>query len=505
MIETISIKLLDPHPDNPRLQLREEVIDAIQAQIHEHGYEEMHAIIVRKLGKRYQILDGHHRADAAEREGLKAIPAWVCEYTDEEAFMQLVLANAQSGLTPLERGKHAVLATTRYGTNGKDSITKYAYRVLGVQDGQEAEKQAARVQVARQIYAYEVFAEVNHVVRPDQYFRQFAEIHAADRPFWKELAERMIDEGWTVEHTRAEVKRVQPPKQVKIKAKPQVTSVALTDWEQMSKEQQADILNWRGRGYTYRINEQKTDNVEWARGSTNPITGCRHNCPYCYAREIAERIYPEKFEPVLHLDRLIAPYTTPVPAMAQQDMSYRNVFMCSMADMFGQWVPTEWIETILETVRENPQWNFLFLTKFPIRMAEFEYPDNAWLGTTVDLQARVKNAERAMRKVKAKVKWLSLEPLLESLQFEDLSTFNWIVIGGASPIREASTGPTPEWRPPRRWVWDLTGKALDAGCLVYHKTNLNNERLKMFPNDPNPLQIEPGAAPSVFKYLKVIA
>src|SRR4030095_16000448 len=312
-----------------------------------------------------------------------------------------------------------------------------------------------------------------------------------------------IEQRWSLEHTRAEVKKVKPKKPPKINPKPQITSVTLADWKQMGKEQHADLLNWRGRGYSYRINEQKTDNVEWARGTHNPITGCLHNCPYCYAREIAERIYPEKFEPVLHLDRLIAPYTTPVPQIAETNMSYRNVFICSMADMFGQWVPTEWIETVLETVRENPQWNFLFLTKFPIRMAEFEYPDNAWLGTTVDLQARVKNAERAMAKVKAKVKWLSLEPLLEPLHFEDLSIFQWIVLGGASSTN-ASTGPTPEFRPPREWVWELTLQARKAGCLVYHKTNLNNERLKMFPNDPNPLQGEPKAAPPVFKYLKVI-
>jgi protein gp37 len=144
-------------------------------------------------------------------------------------------------------------------------------------------------------------------------------------------------------------------------------------------------------------------------------------------------------------------------------------------------------------VRDNPQWNFLFLTKFPIRMAEFEYPPNAWLGTTVDLQARVKNAERAMRQVKASVKWLSLEPLIEPLHFDDLSAFQWIVIGGAS----ASTQ-TPEWRPPRAWVWDLTMRARAAGCLVYHKTNLAEHRLKEFPSCP---EAEPTEAPEALRYL----
>src|SRR5262245_36059751 len=115
MSELIPLKLVDPHPDNPRLELREEVIASIHAQIHQHGFHEMHAIIVRRLGKRFQILDGHHRVEAASREGIKEIPAWVREMSDEEAFLLLALANAQSGWTRLEYGKHAFLATTRYG------------------------------------------------------------------------------------------------------------------------------------------------------------------------------------------------------------------------------------------------------------------------------------------------------------------------------------------------------------------------------------------------------
>ena len=66
-------------------------------------------------------------------------------------------------------------------------------------------------------------------------------------------------------------------------------------------------------------------------------------------------------------------------------------------------------------------------------MAEFTIPANAWIGTTVDLQARVANAEKAFEKVKADVKWLSIEPMLESLKFSRLDLLKWVVIGGASP------------------------------------------------------------------------
>lgn len=492
MIEQISLKLLDPHPDNPRLELREEVIASIQAQIREHGYHEKHAIIARRTGKRFQTLDGHHRVEAANREELTSIPAWVDDYTDEEAFMQLVLANAQSGLTPLELGQHASKAVTKNGANNGTSIAKYATRVC-------TKEQTVR----DRIHAYEVFKESTHVRGLDHYFRHLVAIHAAPPHLWAKLATRMVEEGWSVAITKAEVKKVQPPEEPKAKpkAKPLITRATLSEWKAMSKEQQADLLNWQGRFRTYNFVDQKGEEVGWARQSHNPVTGCLHNCPYCYAREIGERIYkPEGFEPTLHVDRLNAPYAATVPPMAETNLSYKNVFMCSMADLFGKWVPPEWIEAVLKTVRDNPQWNFLFLTKFPQRMAEFEYPDNAWLGTTIDLQARVANAERAMRKVKAKVKWLSVEPMLDPLRFEDLSTFQWIVIGGASPTA-ASTGATPEWRPPRRWVWDLTFRAWDAGCRVYHKENLNNE-LKEFPFGQH--KQEPTAPLPVFQYLKVI-
>jgi len=129
---------------------------------------------------------------------------------------------------------------------------------------------------------------------------------------------------------------------------------------------------------------------------------------------------------------LLAPRAQTSPKEATFDTRLKNVFTGSMADIFGRWVPQAWIEAVLAQVRAAPEWNFLFLTKFPNRMAEFDDPENAWLGTTVDLQAREANAEKAFAQVHAKVKWLSVEPMLEPLQFARLELFNWIVIGGAS-------------------------------------------------------------------------
>jgi len=481
MTERVSLDLIDPHPDNPRFALREEIVQTIRKQIEASGYDEVHSVLLRRLGDRFQLIDGHHRTEAARRAGLADVPAWIREYTNEEAFMQLALANAQTGLTPLERGRHALAATKQYGKDGGLSVAKYAERI--------GRKERT---VQREAQAFEVYESV-HMDGLEPYFRHLVAIHAAPREKWAALATEMVKNNWSVQDTERAVRECN--RKAEKKANPAIT---LEAWKSLAKKARADLLDWRSCEYHSLFNKQEGESIDWAKWSWNPVTGCLHNCPYCYARDIAERFYPQKFAPTLHVDRLFAPYQTPVPAIAANDTSHKNVFVCSMADLFGQWVPREWIEAVLAVVRDNSSWNFLFLTKFPIRMAEFEYPDNAWLGTTVDLQARVKNAERAMRDVKASVKWLSIEPLLEPLKFEDLSAFQWMVIGGAS-----ASSQTPEWRPPRRWLWDLTFRAQDAGCLVYHKTNLP-DRLKQFPSDADSTK-ELQRVPEVFRYLKVVS
>ncbi len=282
---------------------------------------------------------------------------------------------------------------------------------------------------------------------------------------------------------------------------PVMTSyITLEDWGKLAVDDQHRYCKGLATGKTFNRqandNEESIGNIEWAKWSWNPISGCKHDCPYCYARDIASRFYEQGFVPTLYPDRLDAPKNTKVPKDVDKDISMKNVFTCSMADLFGRWVPTEWIEAVLEQVRNNPQWNFLFLTKFPKRLAEFKFPDNAWLGTTVDCQIRVKAAEDAFRKLRDEgsggVWWLSLEPLIEPLQFSSLDMFDWVVIGGASRSSQ-----TPEWHPPRSWVNALEDQARAAGCKVYEKTNLL-ERIREYPGF-NEQEIT--EAPASFNYL----
>jgi protein gp37 len=243
------------------------------------------------------------------------------------------------------------------------------------------------------------------------------------------------------------------------------------------------------------FNETTGEGISWA--AWNPVTGCLHGCDYCYARAIANRFReqfpagPDGFTPLFHTERLEAPKNTTIPAAHRADEAYKRVFVCSMADLYGQWVPEEWITQVHEAMLASPEWQYLLLTKFPSRYTKLAIPPGAWVGTSVDEQKRVRIAEKAFREIEGENirKWLSLEPLTGPLEFSDLSMFDWVVIGGQTETRQpwgVEEQKAPEWD----WVVDLYNKAREAGCRVHIKPNLGNGKPGMiFPNeypDDNP-------------------
>lgn len=237
------------------------------------------------------------------------------------------------------------------------------------------------------------------------------------------------------------------------------------------------------------FNETTGDGISWAAWSWNPVTGCLHGCKYCYARSIAARFtdgFPAGFTPLFHDERLDAPANTTIPGRYRDEShepcgdggcqfcAYRRVFVCSMADLYGRWVPDEWIDQVHAAMLGNPQWEYLLLTKFPARYVGLKLPPSAWVGTSVDEQKRVRIAEDAFRRIDdVKVKWLSLEPLREPLEFSDLSMFDWVVIGAQTETRQPD-GFEPAFAPPAEWVVRITQQAIDAGCKVHWKENLKS-------------------------------
>lgn len=268
---------------------------------------------------------------------------------------------------------------------------------------------------------------------------------------------------------------------VRQQPKPEPVSRSSTTMLTLRTHDGTDVLYPKPQGKAT-FNTSPGDGISWAAWSWNPVTGCLHGCDYCYAREIAttERFkaaYPVGFTPLFHHERLEAPANTTIPAAHRGDPAWRRVFVCSMADLYGRWVPDEWIEQVHASMNAAPWWEYLLLTKFPARYVGLDFPKNAWLGTSVDEQKRVRIAEDAFRKTgDVKVKWLSLEPLREPLEFTDLSMFDWVVIGAQTETRQPGKT-VPAFNPPFEWVVRIFAQAREAGCRIHLKPNLRNMRL----------------------------
>jgi len=170
-----------------------------------------------------------------------------------------------------------------------------------------------------------------------------------------------------------------------------------------------------------KIPKKKTRMFNIVTRTWNPITGCYHNCIYCWARKLAQRLrnsnpkYKGGFKHAFHETEFNKKFK---PG--------EFVFVVDMGDLFGDWVPRKWIEKIIDHISKFPRTEFLFLTKNPKRYLEFEFPKNAWLGATIEtdrdelyikykISAAPLPSERykVMRSIKWEKKFIAIEPILD--------------------------------------------------------------------------------------------
>lgn len=117
-------------------------------------------------------------------------------------------------------------------------------------------------------------------------------------------------------------------------------------WNKLSASERGAIIDEGFENKKATMNEQNSASIEWAHYSLNSVTGCLHGCPYCYARDIANKWFKYGFTPVFHPARLAAPGNTHIPS--DSNPAFHNIFANSMSDLFGKWVPNEWIEATIE-------------------------------------------------------------------------------------------------------------------------------------------------------------
>ncbi len=209
-------------------------------------------------------------------------------------------------------------------------------------------------------------------------------------------------------------------------------------------------------------------NIEWTEKTWNPITGCTKvsaGCRNCYAKTLHDQrhkaflegklqnhaCYSTPFEVVrLHEERLNIPLKTKKPTM---------FFVNSMSDLFHEQVPNEFIDKVFGVMNMGYLYTnytehiFQILTKRPERWNDgrFDYSyyqsggggapeqifpelhltDNIWLGVSVENKQSVYRIE-LLKRTPAKVKFLSIEPLLEDLGELNLKGIDWVIVGGES-------------------------------------------------------------------------
>lgn len=180
----------------------------------------------------------------------------------------------------------------------------------------------------------------------------------------------------------------------------------------------------------------KSSTIEWTEATWNPVTGCTkisEGCLNCYAERMAKRLhamgndrYRNAFTPTLHYDLIEAPLVWKKPKM---------IFVNSMSDLFHKAVPFSFIKKIFKAMKDANWHTFQIVTKRSQRLVEcskkLEWPANVWVGVTVESDRHL-NRMDDLCKVPARVRFLSMEPLLSNFPRLQLENIDWVIVGGES-------------------------------------------------------------------------
>lgn len=205
--------------------------------------------------------------------------------------------------------------------------------------------------------------------------------------------------------------------------------------------------------------------IEWTESTWNPITGCTKvspGCKYCYAERMAKRLhamgqpnYRNGFQLTLQ------PHMLELPLLWKKPQA---IFVNSMSDLFHEDVPEEYIQRVFDVMRQAHWHRFQVLTKRGERLAELNpqlnWPANVWMGVSVE-NASYAHRIGELRSAGAKIKFLSLEPLLGPLGKLELTGVDWVIVGGESGSKARPMSP--------EWVTEIRDQCLSARVPFFFK------------------------------------
>jgi len=204
--------------------------------------------------------------------------------------------------------------------------------------------------------------------------------------------------------------------------------------------------------------------IEWCDYTINPVKGlCPMACPYCYARRMYKRFKwnPEiRFEPEVFEGLCSIGMDNP-----------SKIFVGSTIELFCDEIPPEWLKVIFKWCGGFfTEHTFIFLTKQPHNLIKWSpFPDNCWVGVSVTANGDMTNAYYGLNRVQAGKRFISFEPLLGQIGFDDhvkmKSYVDWVIIGSQTPY-------SPKTAPRIEWVQEIVAAADKVGIPVFLKNNL---------------------------------
>ncbi|RNJ48524.1 DUF5131 family protein [Methylocystis hirsuta] len=216
--------------------------------------------------------------------------------------------------------------------------------------------------------------------------------------------------------------------------------------------------------------------IEWTEATWNPVVGCTiisPGCTNCYAMRMALRLEAMGQLKYAGTTRISGgrPKWNGVVRMDEESlllpMKWRNgrrIFVNSMSDLFHENVPLFFIKRVFATMRRTPQHTYQILTKRAERLEELSpkltWPANVWMGVSIESENYIFRIGH-LRRAKAAVKFLSLEPLLGPLDNLDLGGIDWVIAGGESGPHARAVDPD--------WIRSIRDQCFDAEVAFHFK------------------------------------
>jgi protein gp37 len=205
--------------------------------------------------------------------------------------------------------------------------------------------------------------------------------------------------------------------------------------------------------------------IEWTESTWNPVTGCTKispGCKYCYAERMAERLQAMRQANYMNGFALtLQPHMVELPLRWKKP---QTIFVNSMSDLFHTDVPLSYIRKVFAVMARAHWHRFQVLTKRADRLAELntvlEWAPNIWMGVSVE-NDNYRERVDLLRLTNARIKFLSLEPLLGPLRALNLHGIDWVIVGG-----ESGRGARPM---ALDWVTDLRDQCRQANVPFFFK------------------------------------